>query len=236
MNNRFNKVFSAFNLFNLEFSPGSRIIDNFSSHFSFHSFSKCSNNNLISHAHILNNLAIIFSENPFCVLIITNTNIKNNVAMSIAHIHICNKAIVKTLHHVANVTSTEAKLSTIRCGINQAINIQGISKIVVITDLIHTTWRIFNSSHHPFQIHTASILKELRSFFTCNQDNSIEFWECPSQCNWSLHKVVDNETKLYELSPLYLYKSSWDFSKKSKCDNILASWKMMFQASDLKGH
>jgi len=34
--------------------------------------------------------------------------------------------------------------------------------------------------------------------------------------------------------PLYLCKNSWEFSKKSKSDDILNIWKMMFQASDLK--
>ena len=32
----------------------------------------------------------------------------------------------------------------------------------------------------------------------------------------------------------YPCKLSWYFSKKSKCNNILSSWKMIFQASDLK--
>jgi len=36
MDNRFNKVFSSFDPYNSEFSPGSRIIDIFSSCFSFH--------------------------------------------------------------------------------------------------------------------------------------------------------------------------------------------------------
>ena len=30
-------------------------------------------------------------------------------------------------------------------------------------------------------------------------------------------------------------KSSWDFSKKSKCDNLIQNWKMTFQTSDQKG-
>jgi len=29
-------------------------------------------------------------------------------------------------------------------------------------------------------------------------------------------------------------KSSWDFSKKSECDNLIQNWKMTFQASDHK--
>jgi len=36
--------------------------------------------------------------------------------------------------------------------------------------------------------------------------------------------------------PLYMCKNSWEFSKKSKSDDILNIWKMMFQASDLKGN
>ena len=35
--------------------------------------------------------------------------------------------------------------------------------------------------------------------------------------------------------PIFLYKSSWDFSQKSKCNKIISIWKMTFQASDEKG-
>ena len=136
MDNRFNKVFSFFDLFNPEFSPSFRIVDNFSSHFSFHSFSKHNDDNLKSCTHILDNLAIMSSEDSFCTLIVTNASIKNNVTIFIVYIHIHNKDIIKTLYHVVNVTSTEAELFIIRY---QATNIQEILKIVVITDLIHTT-------------------------------------------------------------------------------------------------
>jgi len=36
--------------------------------------------------------------------------------------------------------------------------------------------------------------------------------------------------------PLYSCKNSWDFSKKYESNNILNIWKMMFQASNLKGN
>jgi len=75
---------------------------------------------------------------------------------------------------------TEAKLFVIRCNINQAINLPGISKIVIITDSIHVAKRIFDSSIHSFQTHLASISKELRKFFLANNNNSITFWECSS--------------------------------------------------------
>ena len=117
---------------------------------------------------------IMSSEDPSYALV-TDASIKNNVAISIVYIHICDKPVVKTLHHAVNVTSTEAELFSIRCGINQATNIQGILKIVVITDLLYAAQKFFDSLPHPFQVHSASILKELRKFFIQNHNNSIKF-------------------------------------------------------------
>ena len=47
-----------------------------------------------------------------------DASVKNNITTSIAYIHIYNKPITKTLYHTLNVTSTEAELFAIRCGIN----------------------------------------------------------------------------------------------------------------------
>jgi len=129
----------------------------------------------------------------------------------------------------------EVELVAIRCGINQSINISSISKIIVITDSLHVVRKIFNLSIHLYQKHTVAILYELRRFFSNNINNSIEFWECPSQYKWSFHKVVDTETKCFRPLPIFPYKSSWEFSKKSKYNDILSNWKMIFQASELKG-
>jgi len=40
---------------------------------------------------------------------------------------------------------------------------------------------------------------------------------------------------LFNPIPHYPYKSSWDFSKKKECDDLSNTWKMIFQALDLKG-
>jgi len=122
----------------------------------------------------------MFSLNHLHALVISDASIKNNMATSIAYIHACNKPIIKTMHYAVNITSTEAKLFAIICSINQAVNLPGISKIVIITDSIHAVKRIFKSLIHPFQTHSAFISKELRKFFLTNNDNSIAFLECPS--------------------------------------------------------
>ena len=166
MDNCFNKVFPLFDPLNSEFSPRCRIINNFSSHFSFHSFSKCKEDNLKSCVHRLDEFAIKSSNNPSYALVITDASIKNNIAILILHIHIHNKPITKILHHVVNIMSTEAKLFTIRCGINQATNSSGILKIIVITDSIHARKKNFDLSSHSYQSYTASILKELQAFFS----------------------------------------------------------------------
>ena len=157
-----------------------------------------------------------------------DTSIKNNVTTSITYIHVCNKLIIKTTHYAVNITTTEAELFAIRCSINQATNISNIAQIIVIIDSLHTTQRIFDSSSHLFQVHFVSILNKLRRFFLENSNNSIEFQKCSSRCNWSLHKAIDRESKLFYSISVYSYKSSQDFSKKIECDNILATWKMTF--------
>ena len=79
-------------------------------------------------------------------IIVSDMSIKNQVATLIAHIYIHNNSVIKTLYYAINVTFTEAELFAIRCDINQAIQLTNINHIIVITDLIYTTKKIFNSS------------------------------------------------------------------------------------------
>jgi len=145
MDNHFNEVYPSFNPLHSKLLPGNRIIDTFSDYFSFHSFSECKNN-IKGQIQKLDNLAIELSESPTSALVITNASIKNNIAMSITHIHIHDHLITKTLYHTMNVMSTEAELFVIRCDINQAINTDNISKVKVITDSLHSVKKIFDLS------------------------------------------------------------------------------------------
>jgi len=99
------------------------------------------------------------------VVIVSDTSIKNQVATSIAYVHIHNNPIVKTLYYVINITSTEAELFVIRYGINQIIQLPNINHIIIVTDSMYTTKRIFNSLIYLYQIHLFNISKELGEFF-----------------------------------------------------------------------
>jgi len=104
MDNRYNKVFPSFDPLNTEFSPSSYIINVFPSCFSFYSFTKSNGNNLENHAYQLNDIAITSSLDHSHTLIISNGGIKSNVAISITHIHVHDRPIIKTIHHAASIT------------------------------------------------------------------------------------------------------------------------------------
>ena len=187
--NKVNEYFPIFNPLNLEFSPGLRVIDNFSDHISFNLFNKEKDDK--SCAQLLDEIVLESSSSSSVAIIASDVSIKNNVATSIAHIHTHNKPLIKTIHHVVNVTSMEVELFALRYGINQATCINNISKIIVVTDSIHTVKRIFDLSVYSFQVQSAAVLFDLCYFFNCQANNSIEFWECSSCLKWHLHNEVN---------------------------------------------
>ena len=166
---------------------------------------------------------------PSVALVVLDASIKNNIATSILHIHMVNKPLTRTIYQAVNVRSTKAELLAIRCGINQATHVDNISRIIVITDSIHAAQKIFDPLNHPFQIMSAAILSDLCNFFNRCNNNSIKFWECPSCLKWRLHNNGDKATKAFNLMPILLCKNSWNFSKKSKSNNII-------KASNHKGN
>ena len=89
-------------------------------------------------------MTIKSSSNPLYALVITDANVKNDTPTSILYTHVHNRPLIKMLHYVVYITSLEAELFAIRCGINQATNLSDISKIIVVTGSIHVAKRIFD--------------------------------------------------------------------------------------------
>ena len=142
MDDKCNRFLPSFSPFNKEFSLEKRLIDFFSDHFSFHMWKQ----DIKSHLHDLDNIAINAFIDSHSMMVISDTSIRNNIATSISHIYSYNRPIIKMIHHTVNITSTEAKFFAIRCGINQAISISNIKYIVVITDFLHVAKNIFDLS------------------------------------------------------------------------------------------
>jgi len=219
-----NGIFPSFDSLNSEFSLGFRLIDNFSSYFSFH-WANCKDKE--SKATYLHNIDNIFSNtslDPKSVIIVSNTSIRNNVATYISHIHSHLNNVKKTIHHTVNVTSTEAKLFAIRYRINQAIQISEATHIIIIINTIHMAQCIFDSTVHSDQLQLIAIAKNLRSFFFKHSINSIKFWDCPSNDKWPHYWSVNKNMKKFNLTLIFPCKESWDFNKKEEYDNIIKNW------------
>ena len=86
MANRSNKYFSSFAPLDLEFSPGLRVIDNFSDRISFNVYDKEKDNK--SRIHQLDKMVLEFFSFSSVAIIASDMSIKNNVATSIMHIYI----------------------------------------------------------------------------------------------------------------------------------------------------
>jgi len=232
-NNKLNRIFDSFNPFINKFLPGNRLIDLFSSHFYFYLLDRKSTKTRKTYLYKLNKIVFTALDNFKAAIVILDTNIKHNVAMSITYIHIHNSSVIKTIYAI-NITSTKADLFAIRYSLNQASHLANIEYIVVITDSIHVAKIIFNLSIYSYQIQTLAIFLEIRKFFKRNHHTSLKFWDCPSQDKWLLYDIINKETKKFNLSLIFSYKSSWDFTQKDKCDKILNKWKIMFQALNNK--
>jgi len=144
--------------------------------------------------------------------------------------------IHKTKQHALKVTTTEAELFAIRCGISYATSVPETHTINVVTDSIHAAMRIFDYSRHPYQYHTIPILKDIHSFVSHHPDCHIIFWDCPSKAEWPPHLRADTDSK-QQVPSFYHFpcKTSWDFCRKEECDSLVNLWKMYFQATDWKG-
>ena len=128
------------------------------------------------------------------------------MATSISYIHLHNSLVIKTIYQVVNVTTTEFELFTIRYSINKAVKKPNVNRIVIITNSLHAARKIFDSSLHPYQIQSISISCKLRDFFNSNINNCINFWDCSSKSKWTPHSLVDKNTRMFNISPIYLCK------------------------------
>jgi len=148
-NNYLNRIFPSFNSLNYEISPGTQLIDIFSSYFSFYHANHKDKESKTTHIHKLDECVFCTSNNFKSVSVVSDAGIKNNVAMSISHVYSPSNLIKKTIHHTVNIMSTEVELFTIRCGINQAIQIPDIAYIIM--DAIYVVHHIFDSLVHLYQ-------------------------------------------------------------------------------------
>jgi len=136
-NDYLNKILSSFNSFYKKLSLSFQLVDNFSDYFSFYIVNSkdkdITDTYLCKHDKVLEDSLVVYK----IVIIISNTSIKDNVAMTISYVCLDYNILAKTIYYTVNVTSTKMELFAIRCGINQVIQLINVICIIVITDAIH---------------------------------------------------------------------------------------------------
>ena len=155
--NCLNEVFPSFNRLYKELLPRFWLVDNFSNHFSFYTANHKDTEVKNAHLYTLDKIFDNFLSNINTILIISDTSIKNNVATLILHIHSRQNILPKTIHYTINVTSTKVELFSIRCEINQVIQVPDAENIIIITDTLHGARCIFDLSFHPYQLHSITV-------------------------------------------------------------------------------
>ena len=113
-----------------------------------------------------------------------------------------------------NVTLTGVELFSIRCGINQAVQLPNVDQIIVIMDTIPAARCIFDLSTYPLQLHSIAVSHDLRVFFNRNSNNTISFWDCFSSNKWSSYLAVNKETKHFKPTLLFSANLHRNLAKK----------------------
>jgi len=132
--------------------------------------------------------------------------------------------------HAMNASSTEAEIMAMRIGLEFALSMDDIKHITLITDSIHAAKRIFNTTIHPYQSLVTPLAIKIHEFFVKLADHIISIWHCPSNLKWKPYKDVNTDVKSSQIAPIFPSKESWDYSKKTECDNLLSYWKKSFLA------
>ena len=131
-------MFQSLGYNNRKFHLENRLVNFFSNYFSFHKANHSLEESKSHYCSHFDNIVLNILSDPFIVIIVSDISIKNNVAMSIAYVHLFNNSLIKTLHYTINVMITEVELFAIKCRINQATQISGTSYIIIITNVLHT--------------------------------------------------------------------------------------------------
>ena len=123
-----------------EVSPGFCFKNNFSFLFSFHVANRKKPTSLHKHFQALDFIIHDSSSNFYSTVIIANASIKNNITSSVLHIISNCRNLSKKVHHIVNVTTTEAELFSIRCSITQAYQIFDLMPTRSLLLLISFIW------------------------------------------------------------------------------------------------
>ena len=124
-------------------------------------------------------------------------------------------------------TAFDAKLFAIRLDVSKATSM-GIEHIILITNSLGSARRSVDLSVHSGQAYSLVICSALRSFFCSSSSYSIEFWDCSSTAEWSLHQMVHNNVTNTRIAARLYPATSINFLHSKSIISCLDIWRPLF--------
>jgi len=181
VNKCLNSIRQCFNSLYPLFSPGSRVVDHFSSRISFHSPPSFSDEDLYQYLQSLNHAFRDSQVLPNSTVVIADRDIKKSqVTTAAAHIWSNNVVIKKLQVNSINIIALEAKLMAICTGLIPAMEIVNVHNIIVITDSIAAERKILESKVNPLQNMVILLTSAIKSFFSKDSERvqkGIAYWD-----------------------------------------------------------
>ena len=114
--------------------------------------------------------------------------------------------------------------------------VRGRGKVfVLITDSLGFARRSVDPSVHSGQAYSLAVCSALRSFFCSGSSHRIEFWDCPSTAEWSLHQMVHNDVTNTRVAAGLHPATSLDALCSKSVLSCLDAWRTAFNRPAVQG-
>ena len=127
-----------------------------------------------------------------------------------------------------------AELFTIGLDIAKVTSM-AIEYIILITDLLGSARWAVESSVYPRQAHSLTVCSALRSFFSQDHGYKIDFWDCFSKAEWSLHQLVHNDVTNTRISAGLHPATTINLLYSKSVISCLNTWRTSFNCSTIQG-
>ena len=227
----------CFNPLDAEATPGCRLLDSFPDRISFNPCNHSSLNDRNTHLESLDCLCLEASSSFSTLVIITDASAilpRNMQAISTAHFWRLGYQVSSSKALASRTTASDAELFAIRLRVSKATSMD-IERIILITDSLSSARRSVDPSVHSGQAHSLAGCSVLRSFLCSGSSHRIEFWDCLSNAEWSLHQMVHNDVTNTRVAAGLHPATSLDALRSKSVLSCLDAWRTAFNCLTVQG-
>ena len=227
----------CFDPLHAEATPDYRLLDSFPDRISFHPCNRSSLRDCKTHLQSLDRLCLEASSSSSTLVVVTDASVipsRHMQAVSTAHIWNLDQQVSSSKAPAGRTTVPDAELFAIRLGIAKATSM-AIERIILITDSLGSARQAVDLSVHPGQAHSLAVCSALRLFFSQGHGYRIDFWDCPSKAEWSLHQLVHNDVTNTKVSAGLHPVTSIDFLHSKSVISCLDIWRISFNCPTVQG-